>query len=190
MASKPLERGVTYDDLLRVPSHLVAEIIDGELVTHPRPTARHALAASNLGVQLGGDFGRRGGNGPGGWVLLDEPELHLGEQVLVPDLAGWRRERMPDVPDVAYFELVPDWVCEVVSPATARYDRTRKADHYATSGVAHLWLLDPGPRTLEVFRLDGARWLRVASFAGEHSVRAEPFDAAELDLGELWDVPR
>jgi Uma2 family endonuclease len=191
MASKPARRSATYEDLLGVPEHLVAEIIDGELVTSPRPAARHAVAASNLGVEIGGRFGRRGGDGPGGWLILDEPEIHVVGQVLVPDLAGWRRARMPELPDVAHFELRPDWICEVVSPSTAARDRTRKADHYARAGVEWLWLLDPGPRTLEILQLDDtATWRRVGSFAGDGAVRAAPFDAIELDLGLLWDLPR
>ena len=186
MPGAPAKRPATYDDLLRVPEHLVAEIIDGELLTNPRPAARHALAASSLGVELGSAFGREGRGGPGGWVILDEPEVHIVGQVVVPDLAGWRRERMPEVPDVPFFELPPDWICEVLSPATAAVDRTRKMHHYAKAGVKHVWLLDPGPRTLEVFRLDGDGWRLVLSAAAEARVRAEPFDALELDLAALW----
>jgi Uma2 family endonuclease len=186
MSGVPAKRRATYEDLLRVPEHLVAEIIDGDLVTSPRPAARHAMAASALGVELGGAFGRRGRGGPGGWVILDEPELHIVDQIIVPDMAGWRRERMPEVPDVPFFELVPDWVCEVLSPSTAAMDRTRKMNHYAQAAVRHVWLLDPGPRTLEVFRLDGDGWRLTLSAAGDNSVRAEPFDAIDLDLAALW----
>jgi Uma2 family endonuclease len=130
MGQAPARRTATYEDLLEVPEHLVAEIIDGELVTSPRPSSRHSLAASGLGADLTGPF-QRGRGGSGGWVNLDEPELHIAGQVMVPDLAGWRRERMPEVPDVAYFELAPDWLCEVLSPSTAKRDRTRKMHHYA-----------------------------------------------------------
>ncbi len=187
---KPPRRPATYEDVVAAPSHLVAEILDGELVTSPSLGARHAFARSALGGELHGRFGRRGGDGPGGWVILFAPELHVAGQVLVPDLAGWRRGRLPEVPDVAFFDLAPDWVCEVVSPSTAAWDRTRKADHYARAGVRHLWLLDPGPRTLEVFELDGEAWRRLVSFAGEEKVRLPPFDAIELDMGSLWDLPR
>lgn len=134
---------------------------------------------------LGGPF-QFGQGGPGGWWILYEPELHLGADVMVPDLAGWRRERMPVVPDVAAFELAPDWVCEILSPSTASLDRMRKMPRYATAGVGHAWLIDPIARGLEVFRnLDG-HWLSVAVFEGTQVVRAEPFDAVELDLGLLW----
>jgi Uma2 family endonuclease len=181
----PAKRGATYEDLLAVPGHLVAEIVDGDLVTSPRPAARHALAASTLHLELG-PFGRRSGGGPGGWVLLFEPELHVVGQVMVPDLAGWRRERMPEVPDVPFFDVAPDWVCEVLSPSTAALDRTRKWHHYARAGVSHLWFVDPGPALLEVYRLDHGDWRLVTSFAGDEKVRAAPFEAVELDLGALW----
>jgi Uma2 family endonuclease len=186
MPGLPAPRPATYEDLLAVPEHLVGEIIDGELLTSPRPSARHAAVTSALGVDLGSAFGRNNRGGPGGWVLLDEPELHLVGQVLVPDLAGWRRERMPEIPDAAFFELPPDWGCEVLSPATAARDRTRKMHHYAAARVSHVWLLDPALRTLEVFRLDAEGWRLVLSVAGDTTVRAEPFDAVDLDLSAIW----
>ena len=186
MSGVPAKRPATYEDLLQVPEHLVAEIIDGELVTSPRLAARHAAVSSALGVDLGGAFGRNNRGGPGGWVILDAPELHVVGQVLVPDLAGWRRERMPEVPDVAFFELAPDWVCEVLSPLTAARDRTRKTHHYAQARVSHLWFLDPALQTLEVLRLDGGGWRPAMTAAGDTTVGAEPFDALELDLRGLW----
>ena len=186
MPGAAAKRPASYEDLRQVPENLVGEIIDGELVTSPRPSARHAAAASALGVDLGAAFGRNNRGGPGGWVILDEPELHVVGQVLVPDLAGWRRERMPEIPDVAFFELAPDWVCEVLSPSTAALDRTQKRHHYGRAGVRHLWLLDPGPQTLEVHRLDGDAWRLVSSAAGDVKVRAEPFDAVEVDLKDVW----
>jgi len=186
MSGVPAKRPATYEDLCGVPSHMVAEIIDDDLIVSPRPASRHTIAASALGVDLGGAFGRRGGSGPGGWVILDEPELHIVGQVLVPDLAGWRRERMPEVPDVAFFELAPDWICEVLSPSTAARDRTRKMHHYASAAVQHVWFVDPGPQTLEVFRLDAEGWRLLMTAAGDSRVRAAPFDAVELDLQDLW----
>lgn len=187
MSRQPARRDATYEDLLEVPEHLVAEIIDGELVTSPRPSARHALASSRLGGELGGPFDR-GRGGPGGWIILDEPELHVAGQILVPDLAAWRRERMPEVPDVAYFELAPDWVCEVLSPATAKRDRTRKMHHYARAEVSFLWFLDPSVRVLETYRRESDGWKHVASHADAERVRAVPFDAIELELGALWST--
>jgi Uma2 family endonuclease len=164
---------------------VVGEILDGELSVMPRPGPRHAGAASTLGEELGPPF-RRGRNGPGGWVLLDEPELHLGADVLVPDLAGWRRDRMPALPTTAYFELAPDWVCEVLSSSTARVDRVLKRRIYAREQVTHFWILDPDARTLEVERLDGETYRVVLTASDDEKVRAEPFEALELDLALLW----
>lgn len=180
-------RKATYEDLREVPEHLVAEIVAGELYTTPRPAAPHTVASSFIGQDLG-PFSRKPGGpgGPGGWWILDEPELHLGEDVLVPDLAGWRQERMPIVPDGAYFELAPDWICEVVSPSTGRLDRMQKMPAYAQAGVAHLWLVDPLARTLEIYRLEGGRWTVVETLGGDVTARAEPFRDIELDLARWW----
>ncbi len=177
-------RRATYEELLRVPDHKVAEILDGELNVSPRPASRHALASSRLGSDLGGPFDR-GRGGPGGWWILDEPELHLGQDVLVPDLAGWRRERMPQFPDTPAFTLAPDWVCEVVSPSTEGLDRAKKMPLYAREAVSHCWLLNPIARTLEAYRLAEGRWLLLATHGGAARARIEPFDAVELDLSPL-----
>jgi Uma2 family endonuclease len=187
MAMRPLPSifPATYDDLSRVPDHLVAEIVDGDLVVSPRPAPRHAAASSALGAELGGPF-QRGRGGPGGWWILDEPELHLGSDVLVPDLAGWRRERLPRLPREAYFALAPDWVCEVVSPSTERLDRVRKMRLYGAAAVRHLWLVNATARTLEVYRLEGDIWARVGAHAESEVVRAEPFEGIALELEALW----
>ncbi len=183
----PAKRRATYEDVLAVPEHLVAELIHGALVTQPRPGAPHALAASVLGIEIGGPFHRGKGGGPGGWIVLDEPELHLrGGHVLVPDLAGWRRGRMPDLPATAAFELAPDWVCEVLSASTEATDRADKMPLYALEKVGHLWLVDPIMRTLETYRLEGERWMLLATWRDDALVRAEPFEAIELELGALW----
>jgi Uma2 family endonuclease len=185
--ANPAKRHATYDDLLAVPAHLVAELIHGELYTYPRPALPHARAASRLGIDLGGPFDR-GKGGPGGWILLDEPELHLHGDVLVPDLAGWRRERVPEMPRTPAFELAPDWVCEVLSPATAAVDRTDKMVIYAREQIRHVWLGDPMIATLEIFRLlNGKTYEAVAAWRGEVKVRAEPFDAIELELAAIWE---
>ena len=176
----------TYEDLLRVPQHLVAEIINGDLHTNPRPAPRHADASSGLGGVLRNPFDR-GRGGPGGWRILGEPELHLGADVLVPDLAGWRRERLPSLPSDAYFSVPPDWVCEVLSPSTASVDRVKKLAIYAREHVKHAWLVDPIARTLEVLRLEQGRWSIVSSFADFAVVRAEPFDAIDLDLSLIFE---
>jgi Uma2 family endonuclease len=179
------DRPATYEDLLAVPEHLVAEIIDGELVTSPRPASRHARASSSIGGELYGPFDR-GRGGPGGWIILDEPELHLLGNVLVPDVAGWTRARMPELPDAKAFELAPDWVCEVLSPSTARVDRARKVPIYARAGVAHVWLVDPALQTLEALRLESGGYRLLGTWCAEARVRVEPFDAIELELAALW----
>ena len=181
----PAKRRATYEDLLAVPKHLVAEILGGNLVTQPRPASRHALASSVLGGELSGPF-HRGKGGPGGWILLDEPQLHLHGDILVPDIAGWRRARMPELPDAAAFELAPDWICEVLSPSTAASDRTEKMPIYARERVPHLWLVDPLARTLEAFKLEGTRWFVAGIWRDDATVRVEPFEAIELELAGLW----
>ncbi|MBI5499962.1 MAG: Uma2 family endonuclease [Deltaproteobacteria bacterium] len=186
----PARKGAaTFQEVADSPPHKVAEILDGELVLSPRPAARHALSAFGLGGMLFGHFqAGGGGRGPSTpeWWILAEPELHLAKDVVVPDLAGWRRERMPQLADVAAFTVVPDWVCEVVSPATVRHDRSRKLRIYARESVAHAWLVDPLARTLEVYRLERGRWVVVDAYGGDECVRAEPFASVELPLGRLW----
>jgi Uma2 family endonuclease len=182
------KRRATYEDLLAVPDTMVAEIIDGVLHAQPRPASPHARASSRLGVELGGPFDK-GAGGPGGWILLDEPELHLHGDVLVPDLAGWRRERMPQLPDAAAFELAPDWICEVLSPSNAATDRAEKLPIYARERVAHAWLVDPIEKMLESYRLDAGgsgKWVLLGAWRDDARVRAEPFDAIELDLASPW----
>ncbi|HEY3351629.1 MAG TPA: Uma2 family endonuclease [Polyangia bacterium] len=173
---------------MKVPEPLIAEILDGELIQSPRPGLRHATSASVLGAQLLASFhGPAGGPGvPGGWWILFEPELHLHGDVAVPDLAGWRHERMPVIPDVAFVELPPDWVCEVVSPRREEVDRVRKMPMYARERVQHLWLVNPVERTLEVYGLEAGRWVVVSAHAGDERVRAAPFTAVELDMARWW----
>jgi Uma2 family endonuclease len=183
--SQAASRLATYEDLLQVPPNLVAEIVNGRLVTHPRPAPRHLRASSRLGGELDGPFDR-GRGGPGGWWILDEPELHLGPQVLVPDLAGWRRERLPKLPETARYALAPDWVCEVLSPSTASLDRVEKLPAYAAAGVSYTWLIDPILRTLETFALHEGQWLLLGARAGTDPVCLPPFDAIAFELGSLW----
>jgi Uma2 family endonuclease len=179
------KRRATYADVLAAPAEMIAEIIDGELRLSPRPALRHSAVSSALGEELGPPF-KRGRGGPGGWIILDEPELHLASDILVPDLAGWRRERLPVLPDEPYLTLAPDWVCEVLSPSTEKIDRSDKLGIYAREGVRHAWLVNPIQRLLEVLRLDDGQWVRVAAYRDDARVRAEPFDAIELDLAVLW----
>src|SRR5437868_10131157 len=177
----PARRRATYDDLRAVPAHFVAEILNGELHTSPRPSPPHARAASSLGGELYGPFDR-GRGGPGGWIILIEPELHLHGDVLVPDIAGWRRERMPALPQASAFELAPDWVCEVLSSSTAPFARTEKVPIYAREQVGHVWLVDPLLQTLEALRLDGSGYRLFGGWRGDASLQCEPFESRALNL--------
>lgn len=180
-------REATYADLEALPPNQVGQILFGVLHALPRPAPRHARAATALGEELGPPF-NRGRGGPGGWILLDEPELHLARHVVVPDLAGWRRTRMPELPvDKAFFDLVPDWVCEVLSPSTSWLDRGDKRAVYASFGVPHLWLVDPEAQTLEILELDGKSYRVLEVHARDARPRAAPFEAIELDLAALWE---
>ena len=184
-ALKRSARRATYQDVLDAPAHMVAEVVEGVLHTHPRPAPPHARASSVLGGKIGDpfDFGE---GGPGGWWIIDEPELHFGEDILVPDIAGWRRERMPDFPDTAFFTLAPDWVCEVLSPSTRDLDRHGKRPVYAREGVAHLWFIDPGARDLEAFELRSGEWVLIATARNDDPVSIPPFEAITFPLDALW----
>lgn len=176
---------------LGAPDTMVAEVIDGELFVTPRPKRHHARVARKLGAKLDGPYDD-GVGGPGGWLFLPEPELHLGRlpDIVVPDLAGWRRERLPedfmaaDAP--APIELAPDWVCEVLSESTEAKDRGKKRRIYRREGVGHYWIIDPRDKSLEVYRLVEGKWREVDTYEGDVVVRAEPFDAIALDLAALW----
>jgi len=183
--AEPGRRRATYEDVLRAPEHLIAELMDGELFTSPRPRPRHGNAVTQLVADLVPPFGR-GSGGPGGWIFIVEPELHLGPDVLVPDLAAWRAERLPELPDSVGIDVAPDWICEVLSPSTMRTDRLRKLPIYARAAVGHVWLLDPIERVLEVYRLSGGIWSLAGGYGGNDRVFAEPFDAIELDLAMIW----
>ncbi len=175
----------SYDDLLDLPKNLVGEIIYGRLYTHPRPAPQHALAASSMGMEIGFPFQKN--KGSDGWWILDEPELHISEHILVPDLAGWRKQRMPTLPETSWFETVPDWVCEVLSPLTARVDRIEKMPIYAALGVMYCWLIDPVLQTLETYKLYEGQWLLQQSIKDDEKVVAEPFTEHEFCLGNLWE---
>ena len=178
-------RRATYQDVLDTPAHQVAEIVDGTLHTHPRPAMPHARASSVLGRKIGAPYDDEV-DGPGGWWIIDEPELHLSEDILVPDLAGWRRERMPEYPETAYVTLAPDWVCEVLSASTRRLDLQGKRPVYAREEVRHLWLVDPTDRTLEAFELRKGEWVLIAAAKDHDSISIRPFDAITFSLGDLW----
>ncbi|HVE82393.1 MAG TPA: Uma2 family endonuclease, partial [Myxococcales bacterium] len=184
----PASKPATYEDLRSLPDHVLGQIIGGDLMVAPRPAVPHARASSILGEELSGPYDR-GRGGPGGWWILDEPEIHLAGDVLVPDLAGWRRSRLPELRAEPFLSLSPDWVCEVLSPGTKGIDRVRKLPIYAREHVAHVWLVDPEERTLEVFRLHEGKFVLVGTFDGAALVRAEPFDQVAIELGALWLTP-
>ena len=184
--SRAHSRGeATYADLQAVPSHLVAEILSGELITHPRPAPRHSEAANGLAYELTGPF-QRGRNGPGGWRFLTEPELHLGPNVVVPDYAAWRVERLPKLPEAPWIEIVPDWVCEIISSSTEAVDRGRKLAIYASFNVRHCWLINPNTKVLEVLELRNGNWILLSTFTDGADVVAAPFDAVPFPLSALW----
>lgn len=190
MAPAPARKPATYQDLLRLPENVVGEILDDELVVSPRPAPAHAWSSSVAGSDLVGPFHRRPGGpgGPGGWWVIFEPELHLGRQVLVPDLAGWRRERMPVRPATAWIELAPDWACEVLSPRSARRDRLQKMRIFGEEGVRWIWLVDPIARTVEAYERQGEHWLLLGNWGGDDpEARIPPFDAVAIDLGRWWE---
>lgn len=180
-----IKDGATYEDLVALAEDKVAEIVDGTLYASPRPRIRHARVGSLLVAELVGRFDR-GLKGPGGWWLLYEPELHLGRDVLVPDIAGWRREAFSSLPDAPAFEVPPDWICEILSPTTLDLDLDRKLPAYARHRVAWLWLVDPEKRRLEVFARDAGSWTLLGSHQGDARIHAEPFEAVEIDLAPIW----
>ncbi len=179
------KREATYEDLCRLPDNVVGEIVNGDLIATPRPLYRHGNVASGLGMAIGPPY-HYGRGGPGGWWILDEPEIHLGKHVLVPDLAGWRKERMPSLPEEHWTSLPPDWICEILSQHTAHLDRVRKMPVYAGYGVPLVWIVDPANKALEGFRLESGRWVLRGSFAEHDKAAAEPFQEVEIDLGALW----
>lgn len=179
LAIKP----ATYEDLWDLPDNMIGQIINGELIVQPRPAPRHAIAASYLNGKLFNSFGH---DGRDEWIILFEPELHLRGDIFVPDLAGWKKSRMPQLPETAYFELVPDWICEILSPSTARLDRTVKMRCYAQAEVEYLWLIDPNNRILEAYQRQHQQWLLLASFSENEYVSVAPFAAISFDLSVLW----
>lgn len=185
----PARKLATYDEVLALPDGVTGEILDGMLIASPRPAYRHARTTTRLVGAIEPRYDRPSGgdHGPGGWIILFEPELHLGRHVVVPDIAGWRRERLPAVPDVPWLDLAPDWVCETVSPSSARTDRVQKMRIYREAGVAWMWLADPATRTIEVFQRDGDRWVLADTAVGDEPARLPPFEAVELELAWVWE---
>ncbi|MBF0530662.1 MAG: Uma2 family endonuclease [Deltaproteobacteria bacterium] len=184
--SMPAKRKAVYDDLYRLPENMTGEIIEGELHAFPRPHYRHSSIESTLSGELIPPYRFGRGGGPGGWIFLIEPEVMLGENLLVPDLAGWKQERLPVPPTGNWTTIVPDWVCEILSPSTFRIDRVRKMPIYATHGVPFLWLIDPIAKLLETFKLKDGAWTVLNNYAENDKVRVEPFQEIEFDLSNLW----
>lgn len=185
-----MKTGATYEDLVRLPDNLIGELIDGELYASPRPSGPHGRVASTLSMYIGSKYDL-GINGPGGWWILFEPELHLGTDIAVPDLAGWRRERMPTIPKGHKFTIAPDWVCETLSTSNARYDRRKKLPVYAQHGVPFAWIADPIHRAVEVLQLVDGRWTLLGIYDEADAFAAEPFPLAEIDLPLIWSaVPK
>lgn len=180
-----MKTGATYEDLVRLPENMIGELINGELYASPRPSGPHALFTSALGMLIGTKY-HLGINGPGGWWIIDEPELHLGPDTVVPDIAGWRRERMPTVPKSHIFTIAPDWICETLSPGNARYDRRKKLPVYASHGVPWAWIADPIHRSVEVLQLVDERWTLAGIYSESDVFTAEPFPLAEIDLPLIW----
>jgi Uma2 family endonuclease len=186
MSDEPKKTGATYQDLVDLPPLYVAEIVSGDLYASPRPARRHSEISAVLVMLLGNPF-QFGQGGPGGWRFLNEPELHFGDDVLVPDIAAWRRERLSSSSvDDAWIEIPPDWLCEILSPSTAKLDLRRKLPLYARAGVPFAWVIDPPEKTVKVLEAHEGAWIQRAAFSGDAVVRAPPFDAIELKLGLVW----
>ncbi len=182
---EPAEKKASYEDLYSIPENMTGEIIDGELIVTPKPSPRHSNASAWLTATLVPPY-RKGTSGPGGWTILPEVEIMLGQHLLVPDISGWRNERFPGFPKENWISVSPDWVCKILSPGTARLDKVRKMPIYAEYEIPHLWLLDPIAKTLEVFELQSGKWAFQKAYAENDKVRAEPFHEIEFDLGDFW----
>lgn len=184
---KALRHHDLYSELTGLPASVTGEILNGQLYAHPRPGGRHVLVAANLGIEIGGPY-HRGRGGPGGWWILQEPEVHLAldTEVVVPDLAGWRKSRLPQIPESHKFTIVPDWVCEILSPSTASVDLEIKKPLYARYGVQYLWIISPADKHLEAFQLADGEWRRQGLFSVRDSVSVAPFQAIQIQIDELF----
>lgn len=177
-----------YNQLTELPENLTGEILNGQLYTNPRPSGKHVSVATNLSIDIGSPY-QRGKGGPGGWRILVEPEVHfvLDTEVVVPDVAGWRKERLPEVPESHKFMVVPDWVCEIYSPSSENIDRKIKMPLYARFGVSYLWMVHPIQQTLEAFKLHNGNWQLQGAFENKDEICVEPFESISIKMHELMD---
>lgn len=188
-AMKAAEKLETYDALLQLPEGVRAEVLGGGVVMNPSPLPEHGWIQASLGGSVGGPFDRDGddGDNPGGWWILLEIDVRFTlHDIVRPDMAGWRRERLRSPFGQRPIEVVPDWICEVASPSNSRYDRVEKRALYATHGVPHYWMIDPAARVLEALKLVDGKWVELGAWSDAGSARIEPFDAIELDLTRLF----
>lgn len=183
--TEPARKRATYDDLYTIPKNMVGEIIDGDIVASPRPSRKHGYSASIIGNELGPPY-NMGRGGPGGWIIIGEPEISFGDNILVPDLAGWKKERFPESEDHNWISISPDWVCEIISQGSIRIDRVEKMGIYVQHMVSYFWIIDPSNKTFEALKNEAGRWLIIGTYAEDDKVRAEPFQEIEIDLNCLW----
>jgi Uma2 family endonuclease len=183
------QHAATAADLLAIPEpERFHEVIDGELVRKAAPSGPHGRAQSRVVAKIGGPYDRRpGGRAPGGWWIVTEVEIELEvRQVYRPDVTGWRRERLPELPDQTPITVRPDWVCEILSESNARNDLVRKMRGYHRAGVPHYWIVDPREQTLTVYRWTAEGFLLALAAERHERVRAEPFADIELFVGSLF----
>jgi Uma2 family endonuclease len=184
--AEPARKKAVYEDLHAIPENATGEIIDGELIVTPKPSRKHVYTATALGAELTPPYQFARGGGPGGWIILIEPEIKLGDDILVPDLAAWKKQRFPLHEEPKWISVVPDWVCEILSPNSLRTDKIKKMPLYARCGVPFLWLIDPTAKTLDIFRAESGNWLVAGTYAEDDTIRAEPFQEIEIALTDLW----
>jgi Uma2 family endonuclease len=185
MSSTPKLK-TTYEQWLELPDNITGEIISGDLIASPRPGPKHSNVSTALGVKVGGPFQYGEGGGPGGWIILFEPEIHIKDDIVVPDFAGWKRERLSKPPDEAYFSTVPDWICEILSPSSVKTDRIIKQQLYLSWKINHYWIVDPILKSVEILERAAENWVVKGLYSENDKMRAPPFDMVEIDLKSLW----
>ncbi len=182
---------LTYKDLLGLAEDVRAEILGGAMAMSPSALPRHSLAQRVLGSVIGGPFhDEHDAGGPGGWWIFPEVDVQLGVHDIVrPDLAGWRRERLQDPWDARPIRVVPDWICEIISPSNGSHDRVTKRALYARYGVSFYWLVDPHQCVLEALQLCDGKWLELGAWDASDAAGIQPFDAVTLELRRVFPPP-